>query len=89
MIIVCHRTAVVVRHHTAVSNARWLVSFPQYYTYHFLENLAETGACETLVLLANRGDPDARDSVKELFRVLLSGVRPEHDEVRAQRVLAF
>ena len=50
-------------------------------TYHLLDSLATCKSCVILALLTNEGVPGGLEQLVEMFEVLLTGVRPEHDEV--------
>ncbi|CAN0511367.1 unnamed protein product, partial [Ectocarpus sp. 12 AP-2014] len=52
----------------------------QHLTYHLLESLANCKSCVIVALLANEGVPGGLEQLVEMFEVLLTGVRPEHNE---------
>lgn len=53
----------------------------QHLTYHLLESLANCKSCVIVALLANEGVPGGLEQLVEMFEVLLTGIRPEHNEV--------
>eukprot|EP00903_Cladosiphon_okamuranus_P009357 g8923.t1 len=55
--------------------------------YHLLESLATCKSCVIVALLANEGVPGGLEQLVEMFEVLLTGVRPEHDESILELVL--
>lgn len=54
-------------------------------TYHLLDSLATCKSCVIVALLANEGVPGGLEQLVEMFEVLLTGVRPEHAEVRVAK----
>lgn len=62
----------IIRYHTALQDL----------TYHLLESLATCKSCVIVALLANEGVAGGLEQLVEMFEVLLTGVRQDHEEVR-------